>query len=65
MRTDYTAVSECGERKIGIRSQGDTKELIDQGYKILKEYSNKYDNDKNNKWRGISPPFYLIFDTVF
>ena len=50
-RTDYTAALECGERIIGIRSQGDTKELIDEGYKLLKEYSNKYYNDKNNKWR--------------
>ena len=43
IRTDYTAVLECGERQIGIRSQGDTKDLIDEGHKLLKEYSNKYD----------------------
>ena len=35
VRKDYTAILKCGERQIGIRSQGDTKELIDEGYLLL------------------------------
>lgn len=43
IRADYTAIVKYNGKNIGISSRGDTKILIDEGYKLLEKCIDKFD----------------------